>query len=276
MGRHRRPTRRRTCRAEEGGLSLNPARVRIHFDQDMRRFPAGPDGKVAPQPDHLSRHEGQIIWQDVPPCDFDRVIAEEMATAQAAGLELEWKLYSHDAPVGLAEALVVTGFVRQPTEAIMIRYTDLGPTPHVAGLTVCRVETLEDATAAFDLLLDVFGNSREASPQTLLNRALTSQAFYLGCFEGVAVSCGRLDVPNGCAFGGLYGGATHKDYRRQGFYRPIVHARCEEARRLGCAYVFSEALPTSRPILEALGFAHLCDVTGFVLGARPVNNQSNA
>jgi GNAT superfamily N-acetyltransferase len=276
MGRHRRPTRRRTCRAEEGGLSLNPALVRIHFDQDMRRFPAGPDGKVAPQPVHLSRHEGQIIWQDVPPSDFDRVIAEEMATARAAGLELEWKLYSHDAPVGLAQALTAAGFDQQPTEAIMVRDTDLGHAPEVVGLTVNKIQTLEDAKAAFDLLLDVFGNSREASPQSLLDRALTTQPFYLGRYNGVAVSCGRLDVPNGSAFGGLYGGATHKDYRRQGLYRPIVHARCEEARRLGCAYVFSEALPTSRPILEALGFAHLCDVTGFVLGARPVNHQSNA
>jgi GNAT superfamily N-acetyltransferase len=249
-------------------LSLNISGVRIHFDQDMRRFPAGPDGKVAPQPPHLSRHEGQIIWQGLAAADFDRVIGEEIATARDAGAELEWKLYSHDAPEGLAQALLAAGFVQQPTEAIMIRYAGLGPAPEVAGLTVNKVETLEDATSAFDLLLDVFGNSREASPQTLLDRALTAQPFYLGRYEGVAVSCGRLDVPNGCAFGGLYGGATHKDYRRRGLYRPIVHARCEEAKRLGCAYVFSEALPTSRPILQALGFEHLCDVTGFVLTAK--------
>jgi hypothetical protein len=249
-------------------LNLNLAGVRIHFDQDMRRFPAGPDGKVAPQPPHLSRHEGQIIWQDLAAADFNRVIGEEIATVRAADAELEWKLYSHDAPEGLAEALISAGFEQQPTEAVMIRYADLGPAPMVAGLIVSRIEILEDATAAFDLLLEAFGDSREASPQTLLDRALTTQPFYLGRYDGVAVSCGRLDVPNGCAFGGLYGGATHIDYRRRGLYRPIVHARCEEAKRLGCAYVFSEALPTSRPILQALGFEHLCDVTGFVLAAK--------
>jgi hypothetical protein len=231
----------------------------------MRRFPAGPDGTVAAQPAHVSRHEGQIIWQDLRPDEFEQVIAQEIA--QAAGKEFEWKLYSHDAPDGLAQALIAVGFTQQPTETIMLREADLNVTSDVAGLKVSRISTIDDATAAFDLLLDVFGNSREASPQTLLDRALNSQSFYLGRFDGVAVSCGRLDVPNGCAFGGLYGGATHKDFRKRGFYRPIVHARCDEAKRLGCAYVFSEALPTSRPILEALGFVPLCDVTGFVLNA---------
>ncbi len=238
------------------------ANIRIHFDQDMRRYPASANGKVAPQPPHLSRHEGQIIWQDLRVDQFQTVIAEEVARTNTQ--ELEWKLYSHDTPDGLAQALLAAGFEQQPTETIMVREADLGPAPYIAGLTVSKVATLDDATAAFDLLLDVFGNSREASSQTLLDRALTTQPFYLGRFEGIAVSCGRLDVPDGCAFGGLYGGVTQKDYRRRGFYRPIVHARCEEAKRLGCAYVFSEALPTSRPILQALGFEALCEVTGFV------------
>lgn len=233
----------------------------------MRRFPAGPDGKVAAQPAYLSRQDCQIIWQDLQASDIERVIAEEVMTASGYDRELEWKLYSHDAPEGLADALIAAGFEQQPTEAVMVRSADLGPAPEVAGFSVTRVETLEDASAAFGLLLNVFGNSREDSPQTLLDRALTTQPFYLGRYEGVVVSCGRLDVPNGCAFGGLYGGATHKDYRRRGLYRPIVHARCAEANGLGCAYVFSEALPTSRPILQALGFEHLCDVTGFVYSA---------
>jgi hypothetical protein len=248
-------------------MPLNIANIRILFDQDMRRFPAGPDGKVALQPAHLSHHEGQIIWQDLRADQFEAAIAEEVARAKAVNSELEWKLYSHDAPLGLAEALLAAGFEQQPTETIMVRRADLDPATDVAGLTVSKVTTLDDAFACFDLLFDVFGNSREASPQTLLDRALTSQPHYLGRYQGVAVSCGRLEVPDGCTFGGLYGGVTHKDYRRRGFYRPIVQARCAEAVRLGRAYVFSEALPTSRPILQALGFEPMSEVTGFVLAA---------
>jgi hypothetical protein len=245
-------------------MPLVIANIRILFDQDMRRFPSGPDGKVAPQPAHLSRHEGQIIWQDLRPDQFEATIVEEVARAKAVNFELEWKLYSHDAPDGLAQALAAAGFQQQATETIMVRDADLGPTPEIEGFTISKITTLDDATAAFDLLLDVFGNSREASPQTLLDRAMTSQPFYLGRYKGVAVSCGRLDVPSGCTFGGLYGGVTHKEYRKRGFYRPIVQARCAEAVRLGCAYVFSEALPTSRPILQALGFEPMYEVTGFV------------
>jgi hypothetical protein len=251
-------------REEKGSLSLDLAAVQVQFDHEMRRYPVCPDGDAALPPFHLSRQEGQIIWQDLQESVFDSVIAEEVSRARAASRELEWKLYSHDAPFGLAQALVEAGFVQQPTEAIMVRTADLWPAPVVEGLTVTKITTLDDAEAAFDLLWDAFGNSREASPQTLLDRALTSQPFFLGRFKGVAVSCGRLDAPKGCAFGGLYGGVTHQDYRRRGFYRPIVHARCEAALEAGCDYVFSEALPTSRPILQALGFEHLCDVTGFV------------
>jgi hypothetical protein len=243
-------------------LDLNA--IRILFDQEMRRSPMGADGIVLPQPAHLSRHEGQIIWQNLNADEFHVVIGQEIARAREAKSELEWKLYSHDVQEGLARALLAAGFEQQPTETILVSRADIGPPPQVEGLTVTRIATLEDATVAFDLLLDVFGNSRETSPQTLLDRALTVQPFYLGLFNGVGVSCGRLDVPQGCKFGGLYGGATHKDYRRRGLYRPIVHARCAAALFAGCTYVFSEALPTSRPILQALGFEPLCEVTGFM------------
>jgi hypothetical protein len=232
--------------------------IRALFDQEMRRSAVGPDGKPVAQPPHLTRHEGSIIWQDLAAADFDDVIAQEIKLAATGNREFEWKLYSHDAPLGLAEALVAAGFVQQPTETIMVRRADLGPATDVAGLTITKVTTLEDATACFDLLFDVFGNNFDVSPQALLDRSLGGEPFYLGHYEG------RLDVPPGCNFGGLYGGATHKDYRRRGFYRPIVQTRCNAALEAGCSYVFSEALPTSRPILQALGFEPLGEVTGFV------------
>jgi hypothetical protein len=38
----------------------------------------------------------------------------------------------------------------------------------------------------------------------------------------------------------------------------------QAAAEMGCQWVFSEALPTSEPILRALGFESLCQVTGYL------------
>ena len=39
----------------------------------------------------------------------------------------------------------------------------------------------------------------------------------------------------------------------------MVAARARDAVRLGAEYLIVDALPTSRPILERLGFVHLTD-----------------
>jgi N-acetylglutamate synthase-like GNAT family acetyltransferase len=98
----------------------------------------------------------------------------------------------------------------------------------------------------------------------LLRRALEKEPFWLAEFEGQPVAMGRLTRTEGSGFAGLYGGASHPDYRRRGFYRPVVHARVQAAAEMGCQWVFSEALPTSEPILRVLGFETLCQVTGYL------------
>jgi hypothetical protein len=244
---------------------LDLSKVRHQFDDHMRRTPLSQAGEPACfKTPHVTRHEGQIIWQDVAATEFDALIAGEIAHAAALSKDLEWKLYSHDAPVGLGDALERAGFVRQPTETILVRSADLGEAPDIADLTVHKVTTLDDAKDVFDLLFNAFGSHREVSPETLLHNALNLEPVYVARYNGIAVATGRLSVITGCAFGGLYGGASHKEYRRRGFYRPVVFARCNAALAAGCEYVFSEALPTSRPILQALGFERLCEVTGFI------------
>jgi hypothetical protein len=60
-------------------------------------------------------------------------------------------------------------------------------------------------------------------------------------------------------FAGLYGGGTLKTHRRRGFYRALVAARAQDARELGARYLLVDALPTSRPILERMGFQRITD-----------------
>jgi len=236
------------------------------FDLGQRRRPQGAAlPSTWAQTRQVTRDHGQIIWQDIDANAYAEAIEAELAVARAAGAEdLEWKLYSHDEPAGLAKALEATGFQRQPTETILVRASDLGPAASVAGLEIAKIQTLEQATHCFNLALQAFGNNWDKTPEDLLKRALEGEPFWLAEFEGQPVAMGRLTRIEGSGFAGLYGGASHPDYRRSGFYRPVVQARVQAAAEMGCKWVFSEALPTSEPILRALGFEALCQVTGYL------------
>ena len=76
---------------------------------------------------------------------------------------------------------------------------------------------------------------------------------------GRAVSVGRLETHPDGMFAGLYGGGTLASHRGRGFYRAMVAARARDAIELGARYLMVDALPTSRPILERLGFVRLTD-----------------
>lgn len=70
---------------------------------------------------------------------------------------------------------------------------------------------------------------------------------------------GRLYINSASAFAGLYGGATLAAYRGRGFYRTLVAARARDATAAGARYLRVDALPTSRPILERMGFFWIAD-----------------
>lgn len=240
--------------------------LRAAFDASQRRRPDMANlPKSWMQTPYVTRDHGQIIWQSIAASDVQDVIAAELDVARAAGAQdLEWKLYAHDAPDGFAEALMAAGFERQPTETILTRASDLGPPARVPGLEVIQIHTLEQASHCFNLALQAFGNNWDKSPEDLLQRALGAEPFWLGLSQGQPVSMGRLTRTEGSDFAGLYGGASHPDFRRRGFYRPVVQARVQAAADMGCKWVFSEALPTSEPILRALGFETLSKVTGYL------------
>ena len=82
--------------------------------------------------------------------------------------------------------------------------------------------------------------------------------------DGQPVSGGRVDFEDGVEFAGLFGGITLPEYRGRGLYRATVARRAELARERGYRWLYSDALPTSRPILERLGFVPLTTTTPFV------------
>lgn len=74
-----------------------------------------------------------------------------------------------------------------------------------------------------------------------------------GVFAGdeIVASASVIFTPLG---GFLAFGGTHPDWRGRGAYRALVRARWDEAARRGVPLLATHARPTSRPILERLGF----------------------
>jgi GNAT superfamily N-acetyltransferase len=83
--------------------------------------------------------------------------------------------------------------------------------------------------------------------------------------DGQPVSGGRVDFEDGVEFAGLFGGITLPEFRGRGLYRATVAKRAELARERGYRWLYSDALPTSRPILERLGFEPITTTTPFTL-----------
>ena len=77
---------------------------------------------------------------------------------------------------------------------------------------------------------------------------------YVAYVDGVPASCARASYPRGSVFAGMWAGATVPAYRKQGLYQALVATRVQEARARGYRYMTIDALPTSRPIVERLGF----------------------
>ena len=70
---------------------------------------------------------------------------------------------------------------------------------------------------------------------------------------------------------------TLPEYRGRGLYRATVAKRAELARERGYRWLYSDALPTSRPILERLGFVAITTTTPFVTtsAAKPATPASS-
>ena len=92
----------------------------------------------------------------------------------------------------------------------------------------------------------------------------------------VPVSAARIELPPGRQFAGLWGGGTVPAWRGRGVYRALVAHRAGVAAARGYRYLQVDALETSRPILERLGFAVLTTTTPYLGAGRPPTGRPAA
>jgi GNAT superfamily N-acetyltransferase len=206
------------------------------FDEQMRRR-AAPDGLF------VGRGWSAVLWR---PDDGD--VEPLVARMRVLPGHVEWKYYSHDGPE-LRERLAAAGLQPEDEETVVVaEAAAIAPPPDDVELRM--------ATDEFDdLAARVFGE-RYGMPE----KAVAVVAMV----DGQPVSGGRVDFEDGVEFAGLFGGITLPEYRGRGLYRATVAKRAELARERGYRWLYSDALPTSRPILERLGFVRLTTTTPYV------------
>jgi GNAT superfamily N-acetyltransferase len=190
------------------------------------------------------------------PKDVDRALARLRELPGHA----EWKLYGHDPPA-IQERLRAAGMEPDEEEAVLVAEASSIPPPDVE-VTVAGTPELVGAFA--ELADRVFGDPMPGIRASLL-RALEQEAppvlATIVLADGVAVSGGRIDLPKQGDFAGLFGGVTLPEFRGRGFYRATVAERARLARDRGFRWLYVDALPTSRPILERLGFRQITTTT---------------
>lgn len=233
------------------------------LDRERRGlFPAGIRGEALPAVTRLHGVAGdwhQIAFSELSQNDADRVIAEQAAHYRALGATVEWAAYAHDAPEDLLPRLERHGFELGPREAVVVLDTRVHRQWFDAP-TACRVEPVRSPreVRAFAAAAEqIFGADQTPVVRDLEARLLegSSQHRAYVAYQGEEVAAvGRLHTHPDSEFAGLYGGGTLEAYRGRGLYRAMVARRARDAARAGARYLRVDALPTSQPILERLGF----------------------
>ncbi|MGX1472182.1 UNVERIFIED_CONTAM: GNAT superfamily N-acetyltransferase [Streptomyces canus] len=238
------------------------------FDRDMREG-AQPDGpgarveRVGGVVRQVAAEHGWngVVWSDLDASSADKAIAEQIAYYTGLGREFEWKLYGHDLPFDLGQRLRAAGFTAEPEETLMIAEVadltlDVDPPEGIRFLPVTD-------RAGVDLVAEVhekaFGTDSSRLRHQLLARLddPDSVVAVVALAGDVPVSAARMELVPGTRFAGLWGGGTVESWRGRGIYRALVAHRARAAVERGYRYLQVDALATSRPILERLGFEPL-------------------
>ena len=185
----------------------------------------------------------------------------------------EWKTRGHDLPADLGERLTAHGFAAEDLETVMIGEGAVLAVPVVVadGVSVRRAgvggELEDDVRRARAMQDEVFGSSSGTSLETAVAEVRDHPdevQVWLAEAGDEVVSAGRLVAVPGTDFAGLWGGATHAEWRGRGIYRALTAARAAEALRLGYRYLQVDCSPMSRPILERSGLLPVTTTTPYV------------
>jgi GNAT superfamily N-acetyltransferase len=241
------------------------------YDREMRKDPVQYPGTRIERPGAVVRVVGSenfVIYSDLDDESAPPVVAREAEFFRRRGAEVEWKTFGHDRPKNLPEILAGAGFVPDEPETIVV--FDLADgIPGGSRPADVEVRRVTDSTGAEDALRAsqaAFGPDGRPFVDRWEEWARDPHyGLFVAYVDGRPVASGRVELPDGKSFAGLYGGGTAPEHRGRGIYRSLVAERAALARSRGYRFLTVDARETSRPILERLGFVPLTTTRGWVL-----------
>ena len=249
---------------------MDPRQVLAQFDSEMRLHPELHGSDRVEETGGVVRVIGDDSWiaySRLDSTNASTAIREQTDFFRSLRKRVEWKVFGHDSPPNLPDLLRDAGYVADPAETFMAfdlaEPLDVGPSR--TEVEICQVQDSAGLSAAVAVSEEAFGAGQGWSRHDLADRLTDrSLAVFVAFVKGQPASAGRLEMPSGRSFASIWGGGTSPKYRRHGIFRALVGARTEAARSRGYRYLTVDALPTSRPILERLGFVPLTTTTGWV------------
>ena len=244
--------------------------VLARFDREVRCRPSPEPGSLVEREPHLVRSVGRsncVLFADLTSATVRSVIAAQQARYAGEAGPLEWKVYGHDRPPETGACLAAAGFAPDPPETLVAApLARLGPAaPPPAGVEIRRVGSGAEFADAVAATKTAFGLADDPRLAELADRlGDPALALFVAYVAGRPVAAARVEAPDGGAFAGLWGGGVVAEYRHRGIYRALVEVRLAYARSRGAELVTVDAAPTSRPILERLGFEPLDRVQGWI------------
>ena len=250
--------------------------VRAAYDSQIRQKAAAdePGAIVEAEPGLLrwlapGNQTSCIIWSQLTSGSADIAIAAQKRYFEARGTPVEWKYYDYDQPADLPQRLRAAGFEPEDEELMLVAETAaishdvvlpdgirLEPVTDEAGVDAMgTVHDLAFAEPSPELLERLRDQLREAPDLLQMVVAMAGDE---------PVSAARVEFIPGTDFAGLWGGGTVPAWRGRGIFRALVAYRAGLAAERGYRYLQVDALPTSRPILQRLGFEPVASTTPYV------------
>ena len=257
--------------------------VRAAFDAQVRRkAEAGEPGAVIEPDAGVLRwvapgtQTSCIIWSALTDDNADHVIAAQREYFADRGTEVEWKYYDYDQPADLPARLIAAGFQPEDEEMMLAAETAAIDSAVVLPAGVRLVPVTDEAGVEAMMAVRALAfpdHSAELGKRLLTQLRDTPQLLHMvvAMAGDEAVSAARIEFIPGTDFAGLWGGGTVPAWRRRGIFRALVAYRAGLAAERGYRYLQVDALPTSRPILQRLGFREVARTTPYVFtpaGAR--------
>ena len=253
---------------------MDPRTVLALFDEQLRKHPLAEPGEHIEAGERVTRRVAAtggwtgVIWSDLDEASAGPLIDAQIRRFAALGQPWEWKYYSYDLPADLPERLRAVGFTPDEPEALLVAETDAlaltaAPPP---GVTLADITGPAGADELVWVHDEVFGGSHAAIGRAVLAGLDPEPPDVIGVVAraGTApVAAARVDFPAGAAFAGLWGGGTLPGWRGRGIFRALVAHRAALAAARGYRYLQVDALPTSAPILQRLGFVRLATTVPF-------------